>query len=59
MVIFWDTSAVVPLLVAESNPRGHRFHTLDGRLTEAARREGFELVDAAQIEPLGRAQGKS
>jgi len=34
---------------AENNPRGHRFHTLDGRLTEAARREGFELVDAASF----------
>ncbi len=29
---------------AESKPRGHRFHTLDRRLAEAARREGFELV---------------
>jgi uncharacterized protein len=34
---------------AENNPRGHRFHSLDGRLTEAARREGFELVDAADF----------
>jgi hypothetical protein len=32
---------------AENNPRGHRFHTLDSRLTDAARREGFDLVDAA------------
>jgi predicted nucleic acid-binding protein len=32
---------------AENNPRGHRIHTLDARLTDAARKEGFELVDAA------------
>lgn len=37
---------------AGNNPRGHRFHTLDDRLTEAARREGFELIDAASfVEP--------
>jgi predicted nucleic acid-binding protein len=33
----------------ENKPRGHRFHALDGRLTEAARKEGFELVDAASF----------
>ena len=36
---------------AKNNPRGHHFHTLDGRLTEAARKEGFELVDAATFVP--------
>jgi predicted nucleic acid-binding protein len=34
---------------AENNPKGHRFHTLDGRLTEAARKEGFEVIDAASF----------
>jgi predicted nucleic acid-binding protein len=34
---------------AENKPRGHRFHTLDGRLTDAARKEGFELVDASKF----------
>jgi predicted nucleic acid-binding protein len=34
---------------AENNPRGHRFHSLDDRLTKAARREGFELVDAVNF----------
>lgn len=35
---------------AENSPRDHRFHTLDGRLSEAARKEGFELVDATRFE---------
>ncbi len=30
---------------AEGLPQGHRFFTLDTRLGEAARKEGFELVD--------------
>ncbi len=34
---------------AENSPRGHRFHSLDDRLTEAARKEGFELVDATNF----------
>ena len=38
---------------AENNPRGHRFHTLDGRLGDAARKEGFELVDATSFEARG------
>lgn len=34
---------------AKNNPHGHRFHSLDRRLAEAARREGFELVDASAL----------
>lgn len=34
---------------AENHPRGHRFHTLDGRLAEAARKEGFEVIDATRL----------
>lgn len=34
---------------AENHPKGHRFHTLDGRLAEAARKEGFEVVDASSF----------
>jgi predicted nucleic acid-binding protein len=34
---------------AENSPKGHRFHTLDGRLTEAARKEGFEVIDAGSL----------
>lgn len=34
----------------ENSPRGHLFHTLDGRLSEAARKEGFELVDATKFD---------
>ena len=26
-------------------PRGHRFHTLDNRLREAARKEGFQVIE--------------
>lgn len=34
---------------AENHPRGHRFHSLDSRLNQAARKEGFEIVDAAAL----------
>jgi uncharacterized protein len=34
---------------AENNPKDHRFHTLDGRLSEAARKEGFAIIDPAEF----------
>ncbi len=34
---------------AENHPRGHRFHSLDARLNQAARKEGFEIVDAIKL----------
>ena len=38
---------------AEGLPRGHRFHTLDTRLEEAARKEGFELGDPGDEDARG------
>jgi len=46
-VRFWDTSALLPLFVAEKqNPAGLELVTFDERLATAAEKEGFPVLGA-------------